>query len=105
MLKITWTDYTNKVAFENDNWATSDRGWAYITGYEHCCGNYLDYTGTHEGNNRPDAPISANAYYTITGVDNMKYTCNLGFGWFATIPDAKAFVEEKVTNHLTIQTT
>ena len=104
MPEITWLDFTDKVPFEDEDWATSDRGWARVVGEEHTCGTYTDHKDTRDGDSRNGVTILAVAFHTVVcPLTGMKPCTNLGSDWFATIPEAKAFVQEKVTAYLAKQ--
>lgn len=79
--------------------AISPRGWCYSSRNTSPVGFYLQYDRAgygHEDNER----ILASAYWFFTGTDGMHHEVTIGNDWFATIADAKAFVESKVACYL-----
>lgn len=106
---LQWDDYTAKARHLSERWATSDRGWCHLTRHpdargpndlwaneRKACGNYLDYAGTSSHGPNGET-IHAMAYlYRLDPITRSVHNLSGGFRWFATVPEAKAWIEATV---------
>lgn len=84
---------------------TSPRGWCILANHPDkpsshclscCVGNYLDYAGTSSKGPNGET-IHATAYISRgNGLGSTIPTYGLGYCWFHTIDEARAFIESNV---------
>ena len=81
----TFDAYTDKVSRRSGRWATSDRGWMYPQGSDHCVGFYLAYDAI---------PHYRKAYILAVVYDrkDASNTCNQRHTACATVAEAQAWM-------------
>lgn len=47
LIGLGWDDYSAMAPYSSEHWASSDRGWLFVEGFESSLGNYLDYGPDH----------------------------------------------------------
>jgi hypothetical protein len=97
---IVFDAYTAPLQEGVEKSASTDRGWGYLEGADHPCGNYLDYRpiGPHCNREDPSKLVHAVAYLIETDSNTgMQYTRRLGFKWCTTVGEAQRWIEETVT--------
>lgn len=98
--QFDWHEYRASEPRHADGWASSDRGWLHLVDHPlgrdySACGNYLDYGhGAYKGN--PSETIHAMAYYFHQLDKSSIASRTLGEGWFASITDARTWIEQTV---------
>ncbi len=103
-MQLEWDEYRATEPHESDRWASSDRGWCRWVDHPdaewHAQGwgspmvaNYLDYAGTGEPGQ--DGKLVHVCVYVceVDSLTGRQSTRHLGFGWAATVADARTMAE------------
>ena len=97
--RVAWEDHPQ--------WASADDRersyWRYAMqdDFGPCFGNYLDYERPQD-NDRPLERVHASCYrFRFCPVGYV--SCGIGSKWFATVAEAKAWIEETIGEYLASQ--